>query len=126
MTEELSCLFVKKPKLSKRKAKRIAKMQASFERFWGYLDKVCPDNDEHQQGLYRLQESCVWLCRSIVNGPYKYEIKEKAEDETPEIIAMKLAAEKEDQEAIIKANLIEPPSCIPNVIVKKRRFQINK
>lgn len=110
-------LFVK-IKTSKKTSKKIMFIQQSFERFGAYLLKRCPNNDERKLGIRRLQEACVWFCRSVA-------VKDFVPEETEEVLisepAMKIptpeeiAEQKEDEEAIKKAN-----APLPIITIKKR------
>jgi len=56
-------LFKKIPVDDKTSAK-IGQIQKDFEAFWLPLNKSMPPNAEKSLAMRRLQESCMWLCRS--------------------------------------------------------------
>ncbi len=124
MKESSAPLFTKID-ISKKTTKNIHFLQASFERFCENMSRKCPNNDERQQAIYRMQEACVWFCRSIAKKDFK--TTETVHDEiiTPTIIEPtpeEIAEQERDAAAWIKANSIEVPEIKPIIIVKKRTF----
>lgn len=125
MKQEKPPLFTKID-TSKKTSKNIHFLQASFERFCESMSKKCPNNDERQQAVYRMQEACVWFCRSIAKKDFKAEeVIENAVtapiviEPTPE----EIAEQERDAAAWIKANSLEIPEIKPNVFIKKRIYK---
>ena len=107
--------------IKKTTAKKIHFLQQSFERFTAYLCLKCPDNPERQQAIYRMQEACVWFCRSMATKDFKPEDipdTEVVSKPTPE----EIAEQEADQQAWLKANTIQASENKPIVIVKKRKI----
>lgn len=110
-------LFVK-IKTSKKTSKKIMFLQQSFERYGGYLLKRCPNNEERQLGMRKLQEACVWFCRSMAVKDFVPDVVEEIITTEPVIKILtpeEIAEQEEDEEAIKKAN-----APAPVIIIKKR------
>lgn len=93
-------------------------LQQSFERYGGYLIKRCPNNEERQLGIRKLQEACVWFCRSMAVKDFIPDVIEEILTPEPEIKILtpeEIAEQLEDEEAIKKAN-----ATIPTITIKKR------
>ncbi len=117
-------LFIKID-IKKNTAKKIYFLQQSFERFTTYLRLKCPDNQERQQAIYRMQEACVWFCRSIATKdfiPDEPIVEKEPEPLVIEPTPEELAEQEADHQAWLKANTIQPSETKPVVIVKKRKI----
>lgn len=124
-TSNGSPLFTK-INIKKNTSKKIHYLQASFERFTESMIRKCPNNLERQQAIYRMQEACVWFCRSMATRDF---IAEEEIGE-PEIIKLEPSQEEtleleEDKKALILANIIEQKENKPKIIIKKK-FTLSK
>ena len=124
MKKNIPFLF-KKMDITKKSSKKIHFLQESFERFCENISRKCPNNEEKQQAIYRMQEACVWFCRSIAKKDF---IGDEIE-EIPEIESIKveptveeIAEQEEDKAAWIKANAVDFKELKPVIMIKKRRF----
>jgi len=111
--------------IKKKTAKKIHFLQKSFERFTAYLCLKCPDNPERQQAIYRMQEACVWFCRSIANKDFKPEeiiIEQEGHPITIGPTPEEIAEQEADQQAWLKAHTLTPSPVNPVVIIKKRKI----
>lgn len=121
MKKQLPPLFTKID-ISKKTSKKIHLLQLSFERFCENMSRKCPDNEERQQAIYRMQEASVWFCRSIAKRDFKpLEIIDPIETPEEKPLSPEEIQEMErDKEAWIKANSLELPEIKPTIIIKKR------
>jgi len=49
-------------------AQKITNIQRDFEKFWLPLNKSITPNAEKSLGMRKLQEACMWLCRSAASS----------------------------------------------------------
>ena len=115
--------------IKKKTAKKIHFLQQSFERFTAYLCLKCPDNQERQQAIYRMQEACVWFCRSIATKDFRPDepiIEQEPEPITIEPTLEEIAEQEADQAAWLKANTIAIPENKPVVVVRKKKIIMEK
>ena len=117
-----------KIKTSRKTGKRIGCLQESFERFALHMIRCCPNNQERQQAIYRIQEACVWACRS--NAMRDFVPDEITIVIEPEIIVEptpeEIAEQEADQAAWLKANTIAVPENKPVVVVRKKKIPLSK
>ena len=107
--------------INKKTAKNIHYIQQRFEYFCDAVMRQCPDNREREQAIIRLQESCIWFCRSTAVRDWKEPITTEPEPIQVEPSEEEIAEIKEDEEAIKKANGIQP-----TIVIKKKKISLNK
>jgi hypothetical protein len=107
----------KKLEINPKCAKKIARIQSSFERFANHMVKVCRENKESTQGMIRMQEACVWFCRAIAVMS-AYDIHRKKE--------VIVEIEPQKVEEYIEEEGDNVGNVPPIIIVKKKRVFIKK
>ena len=56
----------------------IKLLQTDFEKFWNIINKKVKTNAEKTLGMRKLQEACVWFCRSLaITNDFKRGTQEK-------------------------------------------------
>ena len=55
----------KKIHVEEKTSDKIGEIQKDFEKFWLPLNKSITPNAEKSLAMRKLQESCMWLCRSV-------------------------------------------------------------
>ena len=98
---------------------KINMLQNSFEKFCASVIGRCPDNNQREVAIQKMQEACIWFCRSIAMRDFtppeiKNEIRKELTLEEMEEIKL-------DEEAIKKANQITT-----SILVKKSKIQLIK
>jgi hypothetical protein len=114
--------------ISKKTARKIHFVQTGFERFCESMSRRCPGNEERQQAVYRMQEACVWFCRSLAKRDY---VAPELDLEIDIAISAPVVAEptpeeieerERDEAALIKAHSLEIPEYKPTIIFKKKTY----
>lgn len=118
--ENLSFYNFKKLEISPACGKKIARIQSIFERLAPGIMKMCRENKESAQGLIRLQEACVWFCRSVaIMSAYDIERKKKSIQEAGEI-------QEEENDNIGNTDQVSIKSTLKNTHKKTHAHQAKK
>jgi len=112
--------------IKKATAKRIHHLQSSFERFTESMLSKSPDNPERQQAIYRMQEACVWFCRSIAAKDFKLDMIDEEKIEIREPTPQEIQEKEEDRLASLLANSMDSKENTTKIFVKKSKFTLNK
>lgn len=108
---------MKHPPLFKRielqDAKKIGTIQNEFEAFWKKLTPMVDKNPEKTMAMRKLQEACMWLCRS--ESMNQFQPSEDDKNDKPWFSTPK--GENAAQQADLNPNEEKKPSV--NVVYKK-------
>lgn len=84
---------------------------------------MCRNNKESEQAIIRLQEACVWFCRSIAKaGAYDLHRKKNPEEVERKVEVKEEIIEEEGDDIGNREPIIKEPT----VIFKKKRQYIKK